>query len=259
MSIENRPSTRSLPPGKCSRIWYGEPCGGDHFRHWIEVERRWSGATPRSMWNPRNPLMRECRCAKCGELLYSAKVSLWKRMLRLVGLSRQPQIPTMDTSIPDHWRFPKPPFRIDDSLGSAHSVATCREYLQLIARWRDRVVEVLRSSEVPSTFPGFSPRASDALLFFLAPQWTPERDFLTKVRPHEAIRLFPAIDPNTDTNAFTSVLEVLQWRASLVHYLIGNWGSTVLIIDEEDPEFDFHEAGAMAFFLSPVSAEHLCH
>src|SRR5262245_48524551 len=85
-----------------------------------------------------------------------------------------PAKPTIHT-LPAELRFPKPPWRIDESiLDSPPPVHALARYLDQLRSWREAVLELIgKSAEKPtSEAGGLSERARETLDTFLASTWT---------------------------------------------------------------------------------------
>jgi hypothetical protein len=158
-------------------------------------------------------------------------------------------------SLPSEARFPKPLFRIDQSLfDSPPPDQVISSYLEQIRSWRTAVLEFLSGL---TTAPAHeedapSPRARAAMAMHLQSSWD-DRITMAATNSPYSIRPFPIKALQSTSNVTLGVLmEVLCWRAGFLDYVSDVWD----VFGE--PELDQYECGALESFLTPLDSKRLC-
>jgi hypothetical protein len=151
--------------------------------------------------------------------------------------------------------FPKPPFRIDQSLATSPPPDTAiATYLEQIRAWHSAVLQFLDSIKlgVALDVHGLSTRAQSALATFMQVEWPEEMTRYAVHCPYN-ISAFPAraLEPARTPN-LEDVMEVLRWRAAVEDYLGDIWDVM------GDPFLGFDECIAIGQFLSPACSEKVC-
>jgi hypothetical protein len=150
--------------------------------------------------------------------------------------------------------FPKPPFRIDQSLAiSPPPGTTIATYLQQIRAWRSAVVQFLDTMKLGAALDadGLSTRAQLALATYLEIK-RPEQ--ISRYAPSN-ITAFPAQAlERVETPNLEDVMEVLRWRGAVKDYL------AFCDLPDLDAigEFLSPACGEIGQFLSPACAESVC-
>src|SRR5438270_3365436 len=151
--------------------------------------------------------------------------------------------------------FPKPPFRIDQSLATSPppgpAVAT---YLEQIRAWRSAVLQFLNTIKLGAALDthGLSTRAQLALATFLEINWPEEMSRYAVHCPYNISACPARALERAGTPNLEDVMEVLRWRAAVVDYLGDIWDVM------GDPFLDFNECGAIGQFLYPACAKNVC-
>jgi hypothetical protein len=154
----------------------------------------------------------------------------------------------MMNTLPEHFCFPQPPFRIDRSLADAPpSDLAVASYLHEVALWRSAVLKLTDYSSAGSASEAdrLPKRARDALATFLASTWSEQMKQWAVQTPYN-LTAFPAPALEAGRGATVdAVLDVLRWRAGVVDCLCDV--SDVI----GDPVLDTDECTAIEQFLHP--------
>src|SRR6185436_20352231 len=119
-------------------------------------------------------------------------------------------------AIPDELRFPKPPFRIEQSVIESPPIDdVIANYLKEIRLWRTRILQFLAEAGEPTPeIPGLTKWSRTKLTHFLASEWNPE------ARAQAASSVFnlsafpvSAVEPGRQPT-IASVMHALQWRSA---------------------------------------------
>jgi hypothetical protein len=159
----------------------------------------------------------------------------------------------MINTLPTKLRFPRPPWRIDQSIvDSPPPVRALDSYLEELRLWRSAVLEFISDPRPASEVGDLSERARVALGTFLAISWTEQMKHWSAQSPHNLVA-FPAntlqalSDPTVNL-----MLEVLRWRAAVCDCLADTWD----VIG--DPYLDICECTAIGQFLRPATPKEIC-
>ena len=155
-------------------------------------------------------------------------------------------------TVPNELRFPKPPFRVEQSLVESPPVEdVIADYLKEIRLWRTRVLQFLaEAGETPSEIPGLTNWSRTKLTHFLASEWNPE------ARAQAASSVFnlsafpfTAVEPESKPT-IASVMQILQWRSAVADYIddvFTAWNGP-----------DLEEIEAVTAFVSPPRETSTC-
>ncbi len=154
-------------------------------------------------------------------------------------------------------RFPKPPFRIDQSLATSPPPgAAIATYLEQIRAWRSAVLQFLNTTKLGGALHshGLSTGAESPLATFLDINWAEEMTRYARQSPCN-ITAFPARALEcVGTPNLEDVMEVLRWRGAVKDYL-AFWDPLDL---DAIGEFLSPACGEIGHFLSPACAESVC-
>ena len=157
-------------------------------------------------------------------------------------------------TLPESLCFPKPPFRLELSGGSAPSREVVSAYLNQIQLWRKEVLEFLKepTDATGRELPGLSERAKRALECFLSTSWDQGTNDYAEQSPYN-IAPFPiAALEHAQQGSLDLATQVLLWRAAVIDYLSDIWD----VIGE--PLLDMDECWALGLFLNPADKARLC-
>lgn len=157
--------------------------------------------------------------------------------------------------LPTELRFPKPPFRIEQSaLDHPPPDGVLSGYLDKIRQWRLAVLTFLEESDAKCVAPlaDLTERAREALAACLASAWSQNMTAWATQSPYNFGAFpAPALDAATQSS-MDLVLNVLRWRAGLIDMLSDIWD----VLDE--PELDLDECMAIGQFLHPADQQSRC-
>ncbi len=157
-------------------------------------------------------------------------------------------------SLPDPLCFPLPPARLDRTLERAPLLpAVAARDLEEVRRWRDAVAAALETRDPAlDVVEHLTPRARARLALFLAERWDPRHRLWALTSDYD-LAPFPAPPAARATDVpMRAVLEVMRWRAGIVHYLTDVWD--VL----GPPDLEMGECAAIGAFMRPARLEGRC-
>ena len=150
--------------------------------------------------------------------------------------------------------FPIPPARIGRSLAEAPLLpAVAATYLTEIQRWRDAVETALVEGDpAVAAIENFSPRARGRLAMLLRTEWDARPGSWAAASDYNLTPFPLARRPAQEDDPMKAVLDVLHWRAAIIHYLTDIWDVM------GKPELSMGECAAIGEFIRPARLEGRC-